>query len=195
ERKRTESLLRARMRLMDFAATHSLDEVLQKTLDEIGEIVDSPIGFYHFVGDDQKTLSLQAWSTRTIKEFCTVSGKGLHYDVGDAGVWVDCIHERRPVIHNDYISLPHRKGMPEGHAQVIRELVVPIMRSDLIVAILGVGNKPSNYTEKDVELVTYMADVAWEIVKHKRAEEAIVRSKEEWERTFASVPDLIAILD
>ncbi|MGO9954134.1 MAG: PAS domain S-box protein [Dissulfurispiraceae bacterium] len=195
ERKRTESLLRARMRLMDFAAAHSLAEVLQKTLDEIGEIVDSPIGFYHFVGDDQKTLSLQAWSTRTIKEFCTVSGKGLHYDVDDAGVWVDCIHERRPVIHNDYISLPHRKGMPEGHAQVIRELVVPIMRSDRIVAILGVGNKPSNYTEKDVELVTYMADVAWEIVKHKRAEEAIVRSKEEWERTFASVPDLIAILD
>jgi PAS domain S-box-containing protein len=195
ERKRTESLLRARMRLMDFAASHSLDEVLQETVDEVGEIVDSPIGFYHFVGDDQKTLSLQAWSTRTLKEFCTISGKGLHYHVENAGVWVDCIHKRGPVIHNNYISLPHRKGMPEGHVQVIRELVVPIMRSDRVVAILGVGNKPSNYTEKDVELVTYMADVAWQIAEQKRAEQAIIQAKEEWERTFASVPDLIAIID
>jgi len=130
-------LLRARLHLMDFATSHSIEEVLQKTLDEIGEIVDSPIGFYHFVGEDQKTLSLQAWSTRTLREFCTVSGKGLHYNVQDAGVWVDCIHQRAPVIHNDYASLTHRKGMPEGHAHVTRELVVPIMRSHRIVAILG----------------------------------------------------------
>ena len=195
ERKRTETLLRARMRLMEFATTHSLEEVLQKTLDEIGEIVDSPIGFYHFVGADQKTLSLQAWSTRTLNEFCTISGKGLHYNVEDAGVWVDCIHQRRPVIHNDYISVPHRKGMPEGHARVTRELVVPIIRLDRIVAILGVGNKPSQYTEKDVELVTYMADVAWQIAEHKQAQDALVRAKEEWELTFDSVPDLITIID
>jgi two-component system CheB/CheR fusion protein len=36
---------------------------------------------------------------------------------------------------------------------------------------------------------------AFEITKRKRAEEAIIRAKEEWERTFDSVPDLIAILD
>jgi PAS domain S-box-containing protein len=34
-----------------------------------------------------------------------------------------------------------------------------------------------------------------DITARKRAEEEIVRAKEEWERTFDSVPDLIAILD
>jgi two-component system CheB/CheR fusion protein len=34
-----------------------------------------------------------------------------------------------------------------------------------------------------------------EITKRKRAEEEIIRAKEEWERTFESVPDLITILD
>jgi len=34
-----------------------------------------------------------------------------------------------------------------------------------------------------------------DITERKRAEEALVRAKEEWERTFATVPDLIAILD
>ncbi|MGO8988545.1 MAG: GAF domain-containing protein [bacterium] len=173
ERKKVESSLQVRMRLMEFAATHSLEQIFQKTLDEVGEITDSPIGFYHLVEVDQKTLSLQAWSTRTLQEFCTAQGKGLHYSISDAGVWVDCVHQRRPVIHNDYASLPHRKGMPEGHAQLNRELVVPVMRGDSIVAILGVGNKPSDYTEKDAELVSYLADVAWAIADRKRAEEAI----------------------
>jgi PAS domain S-box-containing protein len=33
------------------------------------------------------------------------------------------------------------------------------------------------------------------ITEHKRVEEAIIRAKEEWERTFDTIPDLITILD
>ncbi len=36
---------------------------------------------------------------------------------------------------------------------------------------------------------------AYDITERKRAEESVLRAKEEWERTFDSVPDLIAILD
>jgi PAS domain S-box-containing protein len=178
ERRHAEELLRARMRLMEFAAAHSLEDTLQKTLDEVSKIVNSPIGFYHFVEPNQKTLALQAWSTRTVQEFCTAQGQGMHYSVDVAGVWVDCVHQRRPVIHNDYASLPHRKGLPEGHAPVLRELVVPILRDDRVVAILGVGNKPTDYDEKDVELVAHFADVAWEIAERKRAEEALRRKNQ-----------------
>jgi PAS domain S-box-containing protein/putative nucleotidyltransferase with HDIG domain len=171
DHKRIEELHQARIRLMEFAVSHSMEDVLQRTLDEIGTFTNSPIGFYHFVEADQKTLSLQAWSTRTVREFCTAPGKGLHYSIDNAGVWVDCVHQRRSVIHNDYDSLPHRKGMPEGHARVVRELVVPIFRDNRIVAILGVGNKPSDYDETDVEMVSYFADIAWEIAVRKRLEE------------------------
>ena len=41
------------------------------------------------------------------------------------------------------------------------------------MAILGIGNKPSNYTENDVEIVSYLADVAWEVTERKRAEESL----------------------
>jgi PAS domain S-box-containing protein len=174
ERKRVQEMIQLRLRLAEFAATHSLGQLLQKTLDEICALTNSPIGFYHFVEADQRTLSLQAWSTRTLAEFCTAEGDGLHYAIDQAGVWTDCVRERRPVIHNDYASLPYRKGLPDGHAQVIRELVVPILRGDRIVAILGVGNRPQNYTDQEVELVSYVADLAWEITEHKRAEEESV---------------------
>ena len=164
DRVRSQQTLELRMRLLEFAATHTLEEILQKTLDEVGELVGSSIGFYHFVEADQETISLQAWSTQTLAEFCMAQGKGLHYPVSNAGIWADCVRLRKAIIHNDYASLPERKGMPDGHAKVTRELVVPIFRDELIVAILGMGNKALDYTKDDVETVTYLADIAWELV-------------------------------
>src|SRR5208283_4870759 len=146
---------------------------------------------YHFLESDQKTLSLQQWSTRTLKEFCRAKGKGLHYSIDQAGVWVDCVRERKPVIHNDYFSLEHKKGMPEGHAEVVRELVAPVMREGKVVAIFGVGNKPVDYTEGDAETVSYLADVTWEILERRRAEEALRASEEKFRLAFLTSPDSI----
>ncbi|MFH0821887.1 MAG: PAS domain S-box protein, partial [Pseudomonadota bacterium] len=95
ERKRTENIMRTRLRLVEYSVSHSLDELLQATLDEVEVLTDSTIGFYHFIEADQRTLWLQAWSTRTLEEMCTAEGKGRHYDIDEAGVWVDCLHERR----------------------------------------------------------------------------------------------------
>jgi PAS domain S-box-containing protein len=130
-----------------------------------------------------------------MKEFCRAEGKGAHYPIDQAGVWVDCFHQRRPVIHNDYASLPHRKGLPKGHAPVVRELVVPILRGDRVVAILGVGNKPTDYTERDVEVVRYLADVAWEIAERKQAEEALRESEEKFRNIFENAVDGIMTVD
>gem|GEM_PF-4627217 len=180
EQKLSEELSQVRLTLLEYAATNSLEELLQKALDEIGRLTSSPIGFFHFVDEDEKAIHLQAWSTRTKKEFCTIEGKGRHYPVDQAGVWADCIRERRPIVHDDYSSLPHRRALPEGHTSVIRELVVPVMKSERIVAILGIGNKPQHYTEKDIEVVSYLADVVWEIAVRKQAEEDLVRNEERY---------------
>ncbi len=189
--RRVQRLTQLRLDLIAYAATHTLDELVTKTLDEVGTFLDSPIGFYHFLESDQKTLSLQQWSTRTLKEFCRATGKGLHYNIDQAGVWVDCVRERKPVIHNDYFSLEHKKGMPEGHAELVRELVVPVMREGKVVAILGVGNKPADYTEEDAETVSYLADVTWEILKRRRAEEALRASEEKFRLAFVTSSDSI----
>jgi len=178
ERRRAETLTLTRLHLLEFAATHSLDELLQEALDCLSELAASPVGFFHFVAPDQRTLSLHAWSTRTLREFCTADGKWLHYGVDQAGVWADALRTRQPIIHNDFAALSGRKGMPEGHAELVRELVVPILRQDRVVAILGVGNKPTAYGDDDVALVNMLADVAWEIAERKRFEEASVATEQ-----------------
>lgn len=190
-RRRTDDMIQARLRLIEYSENHTLAELLEKTLDEVCEMTRSPIGFYHFVEPDQVTLSLQAWSSRTKKEYCTARGEGMHYSIDRAGVWVDCIHQKKPVIHNDYAALPNRKGLPEGHAMLVRELVVPIFREDKIVAILGIGNKAQIYNDDDVATVSYLADVAWEITRRKIAEESLrEREKALRERNLRMERDL-----
>ncbi|HJV92441.1 MAG TPA: GAF domain-containing protein, partial [Azonexus sp.] len=170
KQQRVDRILQGRLRLLEFSTAHSMDELLTATLDKIEMLTDSSIGFYHFVEADQVTLSLQSWSTNTLQKMCTAEGRGSHYAIDKAGVWVDCVNERRPVIHNDYATLPHRKGMPEGHAPVVREMVVPIFRGEQIKAIIGVGNKATNYDESDIEIASQLGDLSWDIVERKLAE-------------------------
>ncbi|MBL8102942.1 MAG: GAF domain-containing protein, partial [Anaerolineales bacterium] len=127
DRKRISALLHARLRISEAADTYDLDGLLQKALDEAEALTGSQIGFAHFLQEDQKTLHLQMWSSNTLNHMCTAEGKGSHYPVEEAGVWAECVYTREPVIHNDYANLPHRKGLPEGHAPIHRELIVPVL--------------------------------------------------------------------
>ena len=180
ERERAESIMQVRLRLMQFAGVHTVDELLQATLDEIEALTGSTVSFFHSVEANQNTIFLQAWSTNTLKNMCTAEGKGSHYSVDEAGVWADCVRQRIPVIHNDYVSLAHRKGLPEGHAPIVREMVIPILRDGQIAATLGVGNKPQDFTESDVELVSTFADFAWDIIERKQAEDALRESEQKF---------------
>jgi GAF domain-containing protein len=183
--------MQARFRLLQYALTHSLGELLRETLDEAERLTGSAIGFYHFLEEDQQTISLQAWSSRTLAEFCTAEVARGHYPLAEAGVWVDCIQQRRPVIHNDYPALSHRKGLPEGHAPLQRELVVPVFRGEEIVAVLGVGNKPMAYDARDVETVSLLADLTWSIAEQKRTQELLMEGEKRYRRLVELSPDAI----
>jgi PAS domain S-box-containing protein len=179
KRVQTENIIKVRLKLAEFSFSHSMEEVLQKTLDEAEILTKSKIGFYHFLDEDQNMLSLEAWSSRTLDEYCSVENLERHYPVEKAGVWVETIKTRQPVIHNDYASLENKQGLPEGHAELIRQLVVPVLRQDKIVAILGVGNKATDYDQKDIDMVASLADLCWEVAERKLTEKSLRESEEE----------------
>lgn len=59
------------------------------------------------------------------------------------------------------------------------------------MAVLGVGNKPEDYRTEDVETVSLLADLAWDISERKRSEDAL---QEHLRRTKASEERLSVIL-
>ncbi|MBI9079957.1 MAG: PAS domain S-box protein [Pseudodesulfovibrio sp.] len=173
--KRVEKSMQSRLHLMEFARKHSLDDLLVEILDVVEELTNSQIGYSCLLESDQKTISHQTWSTRTTREMCKTEAMGMHYAVSEAGVWADCIRERKAVVHNDYEALQHKKGLPSGHVPIVREMGVPVFRDDAIVAVLGVGNNPSSYSSADVDTLTLFADVAWDVITHKRSEDNLQR--------------------
>jgi PAS domain S-box-containing protein len=186
-----ERLDAARSRLVTTATQGGLGDLLRATLDELEALTGSRIGFYHFVETDQSTLNLQAWSTQTEAVYCKAVGRGRHYPIREAGVWADAVRTGRPAVHNDYASLENRQGMPDGHAELVRELVVPVSRGDRFVAVLGVGNKPTDYDAEDVAVVQSFADLAWDLIERKQAREELLLK----EASLSAALNAIALVD
>jgi diguanylate cyclase (GGDEF)-like protein/PAS domain S-box-containing protein len=186
DRKQAERIGRTRLRLVEFAISHSLEELLQATLDEAETLTGSRISFYHLLEAGQSGVALQTWSTRTIERYCQIrESLDAHYPLDQAGVWYDCVRERRPIIHNDYASLPNRGGTPPGHVELIREMTVPVLRGDKVVCVVAVGNKPVDYTRSDLEIIAQLGDLTWEITERKLTERALQRNAELLKETQA----------
>ena len=189
-RKRMEQLLRTRLQIREYADTHSLQEVLQRTLNEAETLTNSQIGFFHFVEADQQTIHLQMWSSTTLRRICKAEGVERHCPVEKAGVWADCLRQRQTVVHNDYPSLPHSKGLPPGHPPIVRELLIPVIRDDCVVAILGMGNKPADYTQDDIDVASELVNMAWDIVVRRHMEKDLVDSRRDLQTLVGNLPGI-----
>ena len=126
-------------------------------------------GYLHFFSEDKQTIQLYSWSKDVLK-ICTAE-QDHHYPLEAAGVWADSIRQRRAVIHNDYQSLPNKKGYPEGHFHLMRHLGIPIVDRDRIVGVTGVGNKEESYNDSDVRQITLLMKSMWGILKQRRSEQ------------------------
>ncbi len=166
-RNRIETVSQMRIRLLEMANSHAAAELMQLTIDEVEWLTESTIGFGFFVGEDQASITHASYSTNTLKHWCNLPNKDACFSLKNTGVWADAVRERRGIIHNDYPLLMHSNGMPEGHVALKRELVVPVIRNQKIVAILGVGNKPVDYDEEEIIWVGSLADQAWDIIENK----------------------------
>jgi PAS domain S-box-containing protein len=182
DRKRSETIVQKRFELMEYSAHHKLSELMQRIVDEVSELTSSTIGFFHFVDEDEKQLGFQTWSTNALRLFNVPISEGTHLPLDRAGVWAEAVRQRRALIQNDYESLSQKMGLPRGHVPIVREIVIPIIRNERIMAVLGIGNKPEDYTSYDLEIASRLADYAWDITERKQMEVALAEERNQLAR-------------
>lgn len=165
-RKGYESLTAFRLRILQMAESHSEEELLRVTLDEAEKLTGSAIGFCHFVENDPGTSLLRFASSNIQKTMHGVESDLQHPSL------TDFIKHQHAVITNDFGATESRGGeLPHGHPEISRTLVVPMIQGEKVMAILGVGNKLNAYDDDDLKLLRTLADIVWDIVARKRAEQ------------------------
>ncbi len=171
ERKRYEFLLRFRLRILQMAETSTVETLLKETLQEAQRLTKSKNGSVFFVAKDQISQSMQACSMDSDKTMCRRKIKDQYFQLDKSRPWADAVREQRAVMHNYDPVLKHCVWMGGNClGEVRRELIVPVIRNDEIVAMIGIANKPEVYDESDVRWVTVLANLTWDIVAKKIAE-------------------------
>jgi PAS domain S-box-containing protein len=189
ELKRLRDLDEARLRLNELAKRVSLNELLRAMVQEAQAITDSRFGYLRVLGADQSFSELRVWSEaglRLNKETVSIPPSAV-----ETGNWLEAVRRREPVIQNE----AQTNGAATGDSLVLRELVAPVLREGVVVAVAGVGNRPANYTPKDVEMVEDFWRVAWDVVSQKQIEEQLRESEERLRVLFDSVTDLVYLKD
>lgn len=179
ERQHFEALTEFRRNLLEMADNTSTEELLSFTLNEAERLTGSTLGFFNFISDNQSVLR-HACSTSSRTDNC---GHAPHPTVIDFGVSADVISKKCAVIHNDQATLRHCNGEFVNHVKASRELIVPIIRNGKVMATLEIGNKPVDYDENDIRLVSLLAGVGWDIIAKKFAEESEHKMQEALQHT------------
>ena len=178
---RTEFLLELHQRAPQLSDRELFDYVLDRAV----RLTDSAIGFFHQVSEDQRTIILTTWNDAA-QQSCTVPHE-THYPVNEAGNWVDCIREQRPVIYNDYATSPHRHGLPTGHAPVSRFMTIPVVHEGRVRIIFGVGNKPADYDQDDIDQLQVVANELHKIMTQRAAQQQLRQLSRAVEQSTVSI--------
>ncbi|MGA9029050.1 MAG: PAS domain S-box protein, partial [Methanoregula sp.] len=176
-------------------AQKSEQELFMAAIEGAGVMTGSPLGYLALVSDDESELLMYGWSQSAMAE-CGMQEKPLVYKTETTGLWGEAVRQRRAVITNDYAAPnPWKKGYPPGHPQILRHMNVPLMDGDHIVLVVGVANKPEEYTDHDVEELSLLMQGLWQVIKQKRAQAALQEEMTFSDAVLDSVPGLLYLYD
>ncbi len=170
ERKRFEAITAFRLRLLNMES-HSIEELLIATLDEAERLTESSIGSCHFIVDDPTIPSFRVLSSSMQLKTQSMEGKEHYRSFTEEKMFTDMVTEQNGTIYNGVIS-SNSPDEPDSSSEIQRRIFIPLTRGITVAAIFCVGNKPYDYDEDDLRMVSALANLAWDIVARKRAEQS-----------------------
>lgn len=166
-------------------------ELIEFALEEGVRLTESKGGYLHYFDEETGGIRLCSWS-KDVRLECGAE-KVTHYPLDKAGVWADSVRRREPVVHNDFQNLPDRKGYPEGHFPVYRHMSVPVTIDGRIIALAGVGNKETDYTEDDVRQLALLMTETWRIIQKNKIVKLLRESEEKHRQLFINAQEGIFV--
>ena len=192
ERNRCEEVLREsdrelniRNQIAQIFLTTSDDEMYEQVLQVVLEAMESEYGTFAYINEngDRVVPSM----TRGIWDECKIREKDIFFprETWGNNLWARCLIEKRAISSNGPFKVP------DGHIAITRALAVPIIHHGQAIGNFMVGNKTTDYDQRDEELLKSISDHtapildAW--LQRDRQEKERRRAEEEI-RSLAKFP-------
>ncbi len=173
----------------------SRQEQLDYVLNEALKLTESKLGYIYTYDETSREFTVNSWSRAVMKE-CRVVDKQTTYRLESAGVWGDVVRQKKPVIMNDFQApSQQKKGYPEGHVELLRFMSIPVIIDNKIVAVVGLGNKESDYDDMDVDELTLLMNGAWNALERKTAQDKLILERNKYWQTIVSIGDGVMVVD
>lgn len=89
----------------------------------------------------------------------------------------------KAVYHNDFMNSEHIKFMPEGHVVLKNVMFAPLIINKKAVGLIGLANKPTDFNDKDLEVVSTFGELASISLRNSRNYDALINAKERAEES------------
>ena len=140
--------------------THQIDNIFlsspgkkmfDEVLDVVIESVKSKYGAFGYMDEDGSVvvpaMSKEVWLT------CRIPFKTYRFPPGTwTGIWIPALTQKKAHYSNE------PKNVPAGHVKILKCMIAPIIYQGEVIGHFEVANKPTDYTDADLELLKQLAD-------------------------------------
>ena len=97
-------------------------------------------------------------------------------------------------VDNDFMNSPWVEYMPAGHAVLRNVMFAPLKIDGLTVGIMGLANKPTDFTGRDVRLAATFGDMAAIALESTRTHDAVRASEEKFRQIVDNIGVGVALI-
>ncbi|MBF0259415.1 MAG: GAF domain-containing protein, partial [Desulfamplus sp.] len=173
------------------------DTVARKVFDICSELIGSTSGYVALLAEDGSENN----------EVLFLEAGGLPCDVDPElpmpirGLREVAYRENRSVYDNHFMESKWLKYMPAGHVRLENVMFAPLILKGKTVGIIGLANKPSDFTDNDARIAEGFGELAAIALRNSRnldkrnmAEKANAKLIEELKEALANVKQLSGLL-
>lgn len=164
----------------------SLNEIAAFSVQGARTLTRSESGYLAIIDAPARVIVLYAWLDGQPADPGAVAPRVFRLD--EPALWSGVIETGQVVVHNAFHAPnPLAEGLPTKLPPLERCMALPVHDGGTLVAVAGVGNKPSDYDAADERNLTLLMQGVWRLIVRKRTEEELRRAKERTERVNAEL--------
>ncbi|WP_312651811.1 diguanylate cyclase [Proteiniclasticum sp.] len=157
----------------DFSSSHDqLDYVLKKAL----ALTESTYGYIYLYSETEEAFTLENFA-RNGKIVSHSRIRKQIYRLDKMGLWSEAVHYRKPMIYHEPKKTTYDlNASGKENVTYFNMMTVPVIIEEKVLAVVGVANNMSGYTNTDAEELSLLMTGVWHAKERKETVTALERT-------------------